>query len=73
MNFIYNNNNQIRLKLKSLFIETGMKQKDVAAKIGMSPQELTNMLRKKSIRFEDVNKILSAIGYSLNISFEPNE
>ena len=73
MKFIYSNNNQIRLKLKSLFIETGMKQKDVAAKIGMSPQELTNMLRKKSIRFEDVNKILSAIGYALSISFEPCE
>ena len=73
MKFIYNNNDQIRLKLKGLLAETGTKQKDIAPKIGMSPQELTNMLRKKSIRFEDVNKILSAVGYSLNISFEPND
>lgn len=71
MTFTYESNDQLKSELKHFFKENHIKQKDISEKLGILPQKITNTLGKKSFWFEDIDKILSAVGYSLVLSFEP--
>ena len=71
MTFTYESNDQLKSELKHFFRENHIRQKDISEKLGILPQKITNTLGKKSFRFEDIDKMLSAVGYSLVLSFEP--
>ena len=71
MTFTYENNDQFKSEIQRFFKESKIKQKDISANLEVSPQRITNILNKKFFRFDEISKILSAVGYSLVISFEP--
>ena len=71
--FIYENNDQLKKELKKLVIDSGLTQKEVAEKIGVKPQQYTNIVNKENLAFRDVKRIAIACGYELQIDFVPAE
>ena len=68
MNYV--DNIQIVNEIKALYTKHGMLQKDLAIKMGVSPANLSNILKnKRSLTFEDVNNICHALGYKLEYNF----
>jgi transcriptional regulator with XRE-family HTH domain len=67
---IYIDNTQLIATIKELQLRKNYTQKQLATAIGISPANLSNILKnKKSLTFEDVNKICNALGYKLDYSF----
>ena len=71
--FIYEDNEQLKKELKKLVIDSGMTQKEVAEKMGVKPQQYTNIVNKENLAFRDVRRIAIACGYELHIDFVPVE
>ena len=69
--FIYENNEQLKKELKKLVIDSGLTQKEVAEKMGVKPQQYTNIVNKENLAFRDVKRIAIACGYDLQIDFIP--
>ena len=68
MNYV--DNIQLVNEIKALYTKHGMLQKDLAIKMGVSPANLSNILKnKRSLTFEDVNNICHALGYKLEYNF----
>ena len=67
--FIYEDNDQLKKELKKLVIDSGMTQKEVAEKMGVKPQQYTNIVNKENLAFRDVKRIAIACGYELQIDF----
>lgn len=67
---IYIDNTQLIATIKELQLRKNYTQKQLAMAIGISPANLSNILKnKKSLTFDDVNKICNALGYKLDYSF----
>lgn len=67
---IYIDNTQLIASIKELQLRKNYTQKQLATAIGISPANLSNILKnKKSLTFEDVNKICNALGYKFDYSF----
>ena len=47
--------------------------KEVAEKMGVKPQQYTNIVNKENLAFRDVKRIAAACGYELHIDFVPVE
>ena len=58
----------IREDIKSLLARENTTMQDVAKKLDISVQNLSNKLRSKTIRFETVREIADILGY--DIKFE---
>ena len=71
--FIYEDNDQLKKELKKFVIDSGMTQKEVAEKMGVKPQQYTNIVNKENLAFRDVKRIAIACGYKLQIDFVPAE
>ena len=71
--FIYENNDQLKKELKKLVIDSGLTQKEVSEKMGVKPQQYTNIVNKENLAFRDVKRIAIACGYELHIDFVPVE
>ena len=69
--FTYTDNEQLKKELKKLVIDSGMTQKEVSEKMGVKPQQYTNIVNKENLAFRDVKKIAMACGYELCIDFVP--
>ena len=68
----YIDNTQLKNEIKAEWTRQGMTQADVAHKCNMTPANLSNiMVNKKSLTFEDVNRIYNALGYDLYIDIQP--
>ena len=67
--FIYENNDQLKKELKKLVIDSGLTQKEVAEKIGVKPQQYTNIVNKENLAFRDVKRIAISCSYDLQIDF----
>ena len=66
----YVDNIQLKNELKSLWAKHGLIQKDVALKMGVSGANLSNiMVNKSSLSFNDLQRMLDALGYDLYIDF----
>lgn len=70
MSVKYQNNKQIVIEIKKLMLDNNVSQRIIAKRIGITPQGLTKLLSKKNFGFEDADKILKAMGYTLVIDFE---
>lgn len=66
---IYVNNEQLIIELKKLMLENKISQKEISDKLGIKPQGLIKILNKKNFSFEDVKKIIEAMGYKMNVDF----
>ena len=73
MEITYKSNEQVVKELKKLMIDERTTQREIADKLGLLPQGITKILNKKNFGFEDVNKILSVIGYEMVVSFRKKE
>ena len=71
--FIYEDNDQLKKELKKLVIDSELTQKEVAEKIGVKPQQYTNIVNKENLAFRDVKRIAMACGYELRVDFVPVE
>lgn len=70
----YIDNTQLKNEIKAEWTRQGMTQADVAHKCDMTPANLSNiMVNKKSLTFEDVKRIYSALGYDLYIDIQPRQ
>lgn len=61
----YTDNAQVIIELKKLIMDNRITHREVAERIGMSPQAFNKLLHKKNFSFEDAQRILNAIGYNL--------
>lgn len=66
-----NLSDEIKLQLRTLMLRDRVTQVSVAEKIGIRPQALTKLWEKKNFSLTDLENIAGAIGYKVNISFEP--
>ena len=71
--FIYEDNDQLKKELKKHWNDSGFKQKEVAKKMEVKPQQYTNIVNKENLAFRDVKRIAIACGYELRIDFVPVE
>ena len=71
--FIYEDNDQLKKELKKLVIDSGLTQREVSEKMGVKPQQYTNIVNKENLAFRDVKRIAIACGYELQIDFVPVE
>jgi len=70
---IYNDTEQLIIELKKLMLEKQISQKQIADRIGITPQGFTKLINKKNFSFNDLQKVLNAIDYSLEINFIENQ
>lgn len=66
----YKNTEQFLSDYRSYLIEKGITNAHVARKIGISPQQLQNVLKKKELTVSDVIKLCNAIDYNCKIMIE---
>lgn len=66
----YTDQEQFVMELRKAILESGVKQKDIADKLGIKPQYLTKMLNKKNFSLADAKKILDVIGYDLHFDIK---
>lgn len=71
--FIYEDNDKLKKELKKLVIDSGLTQREVSEKMGVKPQQYTNIVNKENLAFRDVKRIAMACGYELQIEFVPVE
>ena len=70
---IYKNNDQLVNELKKVMIDTNTKQVDIANMMEVPKQAITKMFNKKNLTCDDMQKLLSLMGYELRINFVPAE
>ena len=64
---IYSTVLKFRDELKKILIDNGITQRQLAEKLNISPQQLTNLFSKKNFSFEDAKKIADALNMWLCI------
>lgn len=69
MSIVYKNNDQMVVEIKKIMLESKISQREISEKLGITPQGFTKLTNKKNFGFEDAQKILNAMGYSLCIDF----
>ena len=70
---IYKNNDQLVNELKKVMIDTNTKQVDLANMMEVPKQAITKIFNKKNLTCDDMKKLLSLMGYELQIDFVPAE
>lgn len=70
---IYRDNVQLVNELKKVMIDTGTKQVDLARMLDVPKQAITKIFDKKNLTCDDMQKLLSLMGYELRIDFVPVE
>ena len=71
MSVKHENNDQLLNELRYTIRKSGKTQREIADNLNIKPQGLNKILNKKNFSFEDMQNILSAIGYELYIEFLP--
>lgn len=66
----YKNTEQFLSDYRSYLIEKGITNAHIARKIGISPQQLQNVLKKKELTVSDVIKLCNAIDYNCRVVIE---
>ena len=59
----------IEKEIKKILIEKDMLLKDLAEKLGVSYQNLYNKMQRNNFRVSELEEILSALGYVLELKF----
>ena len=61
----YKDNAQVIVEIKKVMLDSNVTHREVAERIGLSPQAFNKLLNKKNFGFEDAQRILNAMGYNL--------
>lgn len=59
----------IEKEIKKILIEKDMLLKDLAEKLGVSYQNLYNKMQRNNFRVSELEEILNALGYDLELKF----
>ena len=59
----------IEKEIKKILIEKDMLLKDLAEKLGVSYQNLYNKMQRNNFRISELEEILNALGYDLELKF----
>ena len=70
---VYKDNEQLVNELKKVMIDTNTKQVDLANMMEVPKQAITKIFNKKNLTCDDMQKLLSLMGYELHIDFVPVE
>ena len=70
---VYRDNEQLVNELKKVMIDTNTKQVDLANMMEVPKQAITKIFNKKNLTCDDMQKLLSLMGYELQIDFVPVE
>ena len=70
---IYKDNNQLKNEFKKFLIDNNISQREIAKKMEISPQGLSNLLNKKNLSFNDIAKLLNVIDYDLHFEFKDKQ
>lgn len=68
----YRDNEQVIIEIKKIMLDSKVTHREVAERIGLSPQAFNKLLNKKNFGFEDAQRIVNAMGYTLTFGFEPS-
>ena len=71
--FTYTSNDQLIAELKKLMKEEKITQQQIADALGISRQAVRKIFIKKNFSFQDAQKILDIMNYSLDINFRKND
>lgn len=65
---VYTSVSKLRDELKKLLIDCGMTQRQIAERLNISPQQLSNLFGKKNFSLDDAKKIADALGATLEVN-----
>lgn len=66
---VYENNEQVIIEIKKIMLDQKVSQREIASRLGITPQSFTKLMNKKNFSFSDAEKILKVMGYDLCIDF----
>lgn len=69
---LYNSKEQLIIEFKKLLLERQLSQREVAQKLNITPQALTKIINKQNFSFDDMEKLLAAVGYQMTVEFVPS-
>ncbi len=70
---LYASKEQLIIEFKKLLLDKQISQREVAQKLNITPQALTKIIKKQNFSFDDMEKLLSAVDYSMVVQFVPAE
>lgn len=67
---LYNGDtNHIKIELKKMLLDEGITLTEIAKRMQISKSQLNNTFNKINLSFNDIYKMLNAIGYKMQIEF----
>lgn len=67
---VYNGDNkQIKIEFKKILLDENLTLTVIANRMGISKNQLGNTFTKVNLSFNDIQKMLDAIGYEMHIDF----
>ena len=67
----YATKEQLIIEFKKILLDKKISQREVAQRLNITPQALTKILNKQNFSFDDMEKLLRAVGYDMDIDFVP--
>lgn len=67
----YTSKEQLIIEFKKLLLDKQLSQREIAHKLNITPQALTKIINKQNFSFDDMEKLLSAVNYGMDIQFIP--
>lgn len=67
----YTTKEQLIIEFKKILLDKQISQREVAQRLNITPQALTKILNKQNFSFDDMEKLLQAVGYDMDIEFTP--
>jgi transcriptional regulator with XRE-family HTH domain len=67
----YNSKEQLIIEFKKILLDKQISQREVAQRLGITPQALTKIINKQNFSFDDMEKLLHAVEYDMDIRFTP--
>ena len=71
--FEYVENEQLKNEIKKILIDCNVTNKEVAERMGITPQTYQHLINKKQFSFSDMKRIANAAGFRLIIDLVPVE
>lgn len=68
---LYNSKDQLIIEFKKILLERQLSQREVAQRLNITPQALTKIINKQNFSFDDMEKLLAAVGYQMTVDFIP--
>ena len=67
----YNSKEQLIIEFKKILLDKHVSQREIAQRLNITPQALTKIINKQNFSFDDMEKLLQAIDYDLEVQFVP--